>query len=162
MVLLKEERMWTCPRSMFFFSRRRRITFLPLAFAVAIFYSPSLLLLVRDGLLGALAGARVGLAALTANGQTAAMTGAAIAADLAEALDVGRGLTAKFAFHDVVVVDGFTKLGFLRIGQILHAGVGVNACACQDILSTFSANTIDVSQTDFDSLILGQVNTGNT
>ena len=90
------------------------------------------------------------------------MTGAAIAADLAQTLDVECGLTAKVAFHDVAVVDGFTKLGLVSIGQILHAGVGVHACLCQDLLSTLSANTIDISQTDFDSLILGQVNTGNT
>ena len=61
MVLLKEERIWTWPFSMFFFSRRRRMTRLPV-FGAAIFYSPSLLLLVGDGLLGTLAGTGIGLA----------------------------------------------------------------------------------------------------
>src|SRR5699024_11212946 len=39
MVLLKEDRIWTWPFSMFFFSRRRRITFLPVLGA-AIFFLP--------------------------------------------------------------------------------------------------------------------------
>src|SRR5699024_9328428 len=87
MVLLKEERIWTWPFSMFFFSRRRRITFLPVLGA-AIVYSPSLLLLVGNGLLRTLAGAGVGLAALTADRQPAAVADAPVAADLAETLDV--------------------------------------------------------------------------
>ena len=90
------------------------------------------------------------------------MTGAAIAADLAQTLDVERGLAAQVALDHVAVVDGFTQLGLFRVGQILDAGVGVNACLRQNVLSALSANAVDVSQTDFDSLILGQVNTGNT
>ena len=104
----------------------------------------------------------VGLAALTANGQAAAMTGAAIATDLAQTLDVERGLAAQVALDHIAMADGLTQLGLFRIGQILHAGVGVNTCLRQNVLSALSANAVDVSQTDFDSLILGQVNTGNT
>ncbi len=85
----------------------------------------------------ALAGACVGLAALTANGQAAAMTGAAIATDLAQTLDVERGLAAQVALDHVAVVDGFTQLGLFRVGQILHAGVGVNACLRQNVLALF-------------------------
>ena len=40
MVLLKEERIWTWPRSMFFRSRRRRMTFLPPDFCAAILFLP--------------------------------------------------------------------------------------------------------------------------
>ncbi len=65
------------------------------------------------------------------------MTGAAIAADLSQTLDVQRDLTAQVAFHDVAVVDGFTKLGFVGLGQILDAGVGVDASLRQDLLRTF-------------------------
>ena len=90
------------------------------------------------------------------------MTGAAVAADLRQALDVQCHLATQVAFHDVALVDGLTKLGLVGLGQVLHAGVGVDACLRQDILRALSANTIDIGQTDFDSLILRQVNTGNT
>ena len=54
-VLLKEERIWTWPRSMFFFSRRRRMTFLPpVAFAVAIFVLPPYFFLLAMVFLGPL------------------------------------------------------------------------------------------------------------
>ena len=123
---------------------------------------PSLLLHVSNGLLGNLASAGVGFAALTANGQAAAMTGAAIAADLRQTLDVQRHLTAQIALDHILVVNGLTELVLLGLGQILDAGVRVDACFRQDVLCALSANTIDLGQTDFASLILGQVNTGNT
>ena len=86
----------------------------------------------------------------------------AVAADLGQPLDIQSNLTAQVAFHHVALVDGLTKLGFVGLGQILHAGVGVDPSLRQDVLGALSANTVDIGQTDFDSLILGQVNTGNT
>ena len=91
-----------------------------------------------------------------------AVANAAVAADLGQPLDIQGNLTAQVAFHHVALVDGFTKLGFVGLGQILDAGVGVDPSLRQDVLGALSANTVDIGQTDFDSLILGQVNTGNT
>ena len=54
------------------------------------------------------------------------------------------------------------ELLLFSVGQILNACVRVHARRCEDILRTLSANTIDVSEADFDTLILRQVNTGNT
>ena len=99
---------------------------------------------------------------LAANGQAAAMTHTAIAADLSQTLDVQRHLTAQVTLHHIALVDGFTKLGFVGLGQILHAGVGVDTSLRQDVLGALSANTVDIGQTDFDSLLTGQVNTSNT
>src|SRR5699024_11348283 len=53
MVLLKEERIWTWPFSMFFFSRRRRITFLPVLGA-AMFSLPPYFFLLAMVFLGPL------------------------------------------------------------------------------------------------------------
>ena len=44
------------------------------------------------------------------------------------------------------LVDGFTKLGFIGLGQILHAGVGVDPSLRQDVLGALSANTVDIGQ----------------
>ena len=89
------------------------------------------------------------------------MTQAAIAADFAQALDVQSGLTAQVAF-DGVGLDGVTQLLLVCVGQILYTGVGVDTSLRQDVLSALSANTVDISESDLDSLILRQVNTGNT
>ena len=90
-------------------------------------FLPPLLLLVGDGALGALAGARVGLGALTADGQALAVPHAAVAADLGQALDVHRHVTAEVALHSVAVADDLAQLGLIFLGQILHAGVGVDS-----------------------------------
>ena len=73
---------------------------------------------------------------------------------------IDEAVFAEFVFK--IAVDGVAQLLLVGVGQILHAGVGVDACLRQDVLSALSANTIDIGQTDLDSLILGQVNTGNT
>ena len=71
--------------------------------------SPSLLLLVGNGLLGTFAGPRIGLAALAAHGQTLAVANAAIAADLGQPLDVQSGLAAQVALNGIAV-DGVAQL----------------------------------------------------
>ena len=61
-----------------------------------------------------------------------------------------------------MLVDHFTQCGFLILGQILDADVGINVGELQNFLCAFSADAVDVSQTDLDSLFTGQVNTSNT
>ena len=89
------------------------------------------------------------------------MTQAAIAADLVQALDVQCGLAAQVALDDISV-DSVTELLLVSIGQILNAGVGVDTSLLQNVHSALAADTIDISQADFNALILRQVNTGNT
>src|SRR6185295_883706 len=67
-------------------------------------------LLAGDRLGRALAGARVGVRALAANGQTLAVTQAAVAAKVHQALDVGDHFAAEIALDQVVAVDRLTDL----------------------------------------------------
>ena len=90
------------------------------------------------------------------------MTDTAVAADLSQALDVERDFTAEVALNGVMFVDYFTQSGFLIFRQILDADVAIHTGCLQDVLCAFSADTVDISQTDFDSLFTGQVNTSNT
>jgi len=90
------------------------------------------------------------------------MTDTAVAADLSQALDVQRNLTAEVALNGEMFVDDVTKSSFLIFGQVLDADVRVDAGHLEDLLRTSSANTVDIGQTDFDSLLTGQVNTSNT
>ena len=57
---------------------------------------------------------------------------------------------------------GVTELLLLSIGQVLDAGVGVDARLRQDVLGALSANAVDIGEADLNALILRQVNTGNT
>ena len=90
------------------------------------------------------------------------MAHTAIAAYLGKALDVKRGLAAQVALHDVVVVYALTQLCFVLIGEVLDSGVGVNSGCFKNLLCAGSAYTIDISETDLYSLVLGQVNAGYT
>ena len=46
--------------------------------------------------------------------------------------------------------------------QVFHADVGVHASLRQDVLGALSANAVDIGEADLNTLILRQVNTGNT
>src|SRR5690606_9274172 len=77
------------------------------------------LLLAGDRLGLALAGARIGMRALSPDGEALAVTQAAIAGEIHEPLDVHRGLATKIAFHGVTGVDRFAKMQHFLVGQVL-------------------------------------------
>ena len=90
------------------------------------------------------------------------MTDAAIALNVYQALNVKSDVTTKIAFHEAVLVDVITKLADIVLGEVADADVGIDAGSLDDIISSLTADTIDVGQTDLNSLISGQVNTGYT
>src|SRR3981081_2733983 len=92
---------------------------------LAIRYSlfAKLLLLAGDRLGRALARARIGMGALTAHRQSAAMAQAAVAAEIHQTLDVHAGLATQIAFDHVVAVDHFTNLQNFLIAQLRNATV---------------------------------------
>ena len=90
------------------------------------------------------------------------MAEASVAADLGEALDIERDGTAQIALNDEVVVDAFTELGLFLFGQVLYTGVGIDTGHCQYLVCAGSADTVDVSESYLDPLLLGQVNAGYT
>src|ERR1041385_6927945 len=84
---------------------------------LAIRYSlfANLLLLAGDRFGRTLARARVGMGALAAHRQAAAMTQAAIASEVHQPLDVHAGLATQVAFDHIVAVDHLANLQhFLR------------------------------------------------
>ena len=90
------------------------------------------------------------------------MADAAIAADLHHALDVQRNIAAQIAFDLQIVLDVFTDLVDILLGQVLHAGVRVDAGSGENLLRGFHADAEDVRQSDFDPLLTRQVNARNT
>ena len=82
-------------------------------------------LLTGDGLTTALAGACVRTSALTADGKTAAVTIAAIAADVLETLNVLAHLAAERTLNEVGRVNDGGDLGELLLVDLAGAQVGV-------------------------------------
>src|SRR4051794_12993348 len=82
-------------------------------------------LLTGDGLARALADAGVGPGALAADGERAAMTVAAVAADFTQPADVLLDLTTKSAFDQDRAVDDPDDLGQLVLVQFLRPALRV-------------------------------------
>ena len=83
------------------------------------------------------------------------MTDATVAADFDQALDVQGDVSAKVAFHNVMMVDVFTQLGSVFLGQVLDADVGVDAGCSENVRRGFAADPVNIGQADFDALFSG-------
>src|ERR1043165_211076 len=121
-----------------------------------------LLLLARDRPGLALAGARIGVRALAADGQALAVAEAAVAGEVHQPLDVHRGFAAEVAFYLMVLVDRLADVQHLLVGEVLDALVRRNAELADDVLGRGPADSVDVGQRDFDALVGGDVHPGNT
>src|SRR3990167_9605954 len=121
-----------------------------------------LLLLAGDRLGLALAGAGVGVSALTADRQALAVTQTTIAREVHEALDVHRHFAAKIAFHGVLGVDRFADLKDLCVRKVGHAAGVFNTQLVGDLLGLVCANAMDVGQRDDHALVGGDVDPCNT
>src|SRR6188508_3251946 len=102
-VLLNELLMCTTPVVTFLRSRRRGRR--PAGFGFAIALLPHSLLLVGDGALGALAGARVRVRPLAADRQPATVADPLVAANLDLAFDVLLDVAAEITLDAQVLVD---------------------------------------------------------
>src|SRR6266508_1601403 len=120
------------------------------------------LLPAPDGLLRALARARIGLRALTANRQAAAMADAAIAADLRQALDRLGPLAAQVAFDLEIRVDVVAELSDLLVSKVAHLFVRRQTQGSTDRARGRLANSVDVGQPDFEPLLVRKVDAGDT
>src|SRR2546430_2289799 len=142
-------------------NREWRIVGKPL---LAIRYSlfANLLLLAGDRLGRSLARARVGVGALTAHRQTAAMTQAAIAAEVHQTLDVDAGLAAQIALDEIVAVDHFADLQHFLVGELADAAIQGDLHLLDDLGRILLADAVDVLERDQDALVGRDVPTGNT
>src|SRR5690606_34226358 len=120
------------------------------------------LLLAGHGALGALAGTRVGLGALTAHGQAAAVTQALVGADLDLAADVGRDLTTEVTLELVVALEVVAERDELGVAEVLHAEVGADARRGKGFLRAGPAHTEDVRERHLEPLVAGEVDADKT
>src|ERR1700710_2763076 len=122
----------------------------------------NLLLLAGDRLGRTLARARIGVGALTAHRQAAAMTQAAIAAKVHQTLNVHAGLATQIALDQIVAVDHFTDLQNFLVAQLRHAAVLGNLDLLDDLGRVLLADAMDVLKRDQDALVGRDIHAGYT
>src|ERR1700754_4059351 len=128
----------------------------------ALFAIRLLLLLAGDRLGRTLARARVGVGALTAHRQTAAMAQAAIAAEVHQTLDVDADLAAQVALDEIVAVDHFADLQHFLVGELADAAIHRDLHLLHDLASVLLADAMDVLKRDQDALVGRDVDAGDT
>src|SRR4051794_3383722 len=108
----------------------------------------------------ALAGARVGLGALAADRQAAAMAKAAIAAEIHQPLDVDRHLAAQVALdrHAADLLADALEVG---VGQVLDLAVERNSGGVADLLRRRAADAVDRREADLGVLVGRNVDAGD-
>src|SRR4029077_2642343 len=159
-VLLKLVLMCAWPMAMFLRTRRR----VRPRGAAALLAPGTLLrrlLAASDGLLRALAAARVRLRPLSVHGQTAAGTDAAVRADLGEPLDRLLPVAAQVSLDLEFRVDVVAKLRDLFVGEVLDLRVRVEAEFGGDLAGRRLADPVDVGQPDLEALLVRKVDSGD-
>src|SRR5439155_15697703 len=119
-------------------------------------------LAAADGLLRALACARVRARALAVHRQAAPMADAAIRPDLGEPLDRLRALTPKVALDLEVLVDVLAKPRDLLVGEVADLRVGIEAERDRDLAGARLADPVDVRQPDLEPLLVGEIDSGDS
>ncbi len=90
------------------------------------------------------------------------MTDAAIAADIHQALNVHLNFRAEVTLNLEIAADNLTDLCRLIICPVFYFDTAIYTSRVQYLASTAATYTIDISQSDFPSLILGQIYTNDS
>ena len=120
------------------------------------------LLLAGDGPTRALLGPGVGMRALTAHRQATAMTNAAIAADVHQALDVHGDFGAQRALGLGGTLDDLAQTPDFNVSQVAHPRVRVDAGLREQLAAGHATDAEDVGESDFDALLARQVDPCDT
>src|SRR6185312_2551603 len=115
------------------------------------------LLLTGDGALRALAGASVGLGALTADRQALAVADALVGSDLDLAADVGCDFTAEVALDLEVALDVVTQLDQLVVTEVLDTSFRGDPGLGNGLFCTGLAHAVDVGKRDDNALFARDV-----
>ena len=119
-----------------------------------------LLFLAGHGLAGPATGSGIGAGSLSAHRKAHAMATTAHTADVLQALE-GHALLAAEVTLDRVGLSGTTKLLYVTVLKILDSDVGIDTSLGENGLGPGRADSVDVSEGDFDPLVAGNVDTSN-
>ena len=73
------------------------------------------------------------------------MTDTSVASDFLKTLDVERDLSSHITFYCVIFVDYFCKSLYFIVSKFSDTGIRINICCLQNLASTYSTNSVDVS-----------------
>src|SRR5690606_3798953 len=107
-------------------------------------------------------GASVGVGALPADGQSAAVPKAPVATEVHEPLDVERHLAARVPLHLEVRVDDLADTADFVLIEVVRALVERNFRHLADQLGPMRAYSVNVLERNPDMLPTRKVDTGNT
>jgi hypothetical protein len=99
---------------------------------------------------------------LTAGWETSAVTVASVRADLTEAGDVLVDLSAEGTLDEVAAVNNRVECRDLCLGQLVGAGIWVDACFSENVTGKLVADAMDVLQRIKDLLAIWDVYTCDT
>src|SRR5207244_3810331 len=110
-------------------------------------------LLAGDGLAHTLSGAGVGSRALAAHRQTAAVTQAAVAADVTQTGNVLLNLATQLAFNDVFLVEQVGDPRHVVIGQLAGLPLDVDAQRAADANRRRATDPVEIGQRNVNRLV---------
>jgi hypothetical protein len=90
------------------------------------------------------------------------MTQAAIGADFHEPFDIERDLLTKITLNGMLFLDDLTDLIYLFFVQFANLRIGRNSSRSEDVVRLRPADTIDVREADFNSLVRRKIYASNT
>jgi hypothetical protein len=90
------------------------------------------------------------------------VTSATIGADFLEPFDIHFNLMPELTFDAIFFLNRFTETIPVFLREILGTGIRVNAELAEKALARRAADTINRGERNFDALIIGQVDTGDT
>jgi hypothetical protein len=82
-----------------------------------------------------------------------------IATDILQTTDILAHLTSQLALDTVVLINELSQAARLGLGEFSDPCVGVYPRVIQDLIAPGATNTIDIGQSNLDSLVTRQVNT---
>jgi hypothetical protein len=109
----------------------------------------------------ALAGTRVRVGALTANGQSFAMTKSLVATNLDLPLDVLGDFATKIPFDRVVGIDELADAQDFGVAEIANFRVVVDVGRAEDLIRPRLSNPVDIGGTNLNPLVPREINSGN-
>lgn len=107
-------------------------------------------------------GSRVRVRTLTSDGQASAVSKTAVAADVHQALDVHGPLCSERTLDLETALDLTAQTIHVVVVEILRPAIGINSTRGDDLLRPHVPNTVDVRESDFDTLASRQINTSDT
>src|SRR5690606_32549543 len=114
---------------------------------------PGRLLLPGDRLCRALPGPRVRVRPLSANRQALAVTQAAIAAQIHQALDIHGNFAPQITLDRIIAVDRLANLPDLEIGKLVNEPRRRDADPLADLLRKLGTDAVNILKADDDALL---------